>query len=222
MKLSKYIPYIIILVLSVFLVFNYSKNDIQLKRIYEINQNNTNYEISVIYYSNSFLDKIFQNKIKKEIIDFKEESKEFHKIAPYQTSLYISQDVFNYSKDIISFKTTTYKNTGGAHGNTFVETKIINTKENKIIQPEELIIDIQKLSNTVKEYVVDREIVNKNDIFDQGLEPKIENFKNFVLSPNFVTFYFSPYQIAPYYYGVIEVNLMNSEINEVINFNVLK
>jgi hypothetical protein len=222
MKLSKYIPYIVILILGLFLIFNYFKNDIQLKRIYETSTDNINYEISAIYFSNSFFDKIFENKIKQEIEDFKQESKDFYEISPYQTSLYINQDVFNYSKNIVSFKTTTYKNTGGAHGNTFVETSIINTKENKIIKPENLIIDIEKLSNTIKEYVVDRKIVNENDIFDQGLDPKIENFKTFVLSPNFATFYFSPYQIAPYYYGVIEVNLMKSDLKEIMNFNILK
>ena len=222
MKITKYIIFWLILIIGTFLILNYANNDIKLKRIYSTSTDNINYEISVIYFSNSYLDKIFKNQIIKEIDSFKKESAEFFKIAPHQTTLYISQDIFNYNQDIVSFKTDTYKNTGGAHGISHVDASIINLKEKKEINSSDLIIDIEKLSQLITSKIKENNLVEPRDIFAEGLDPEINNFNTFILNPNFVTFYFNPYQIAPYYYGTIEVNLLNSELEGIFNFDILK
>lgn len=50
-----------------------------------------------------------------------------------------------------------------------------------------------------------------------GVAPKWYNFKNFALKEGGITFFFSSYQVAPYYAGPQEVTIPYSELKEYIN-----
>jgi hypothetical protein len=48
-----------------------------------------------------------------------------------------------------------------------------------------------------------------------------KNFDVFTLNQGYITFYFSPYEIAPYVFGTIEVVLTESQLKGMVNFDAL-
>lgn len=54
-------------------------------------------------------------------------------------------------------------------------------------------------------------------LFEEGLEPKIENFQNWNLTENGLRLSFAPYDVAPYAYGAQEVLVPYNEIKSLAN-----
>lgn len=58
-------------------------------------------------------------------------------------------------------------------------------------------------------------------IFDEGLRPTEENFRNFVIDGNILRIFFPPYQVAPYAAGTFEVSVPLSGLSDILAPDVL-
>jgi hypothetical protein len=99
------------------------------------------------------------------------------------------------------------KYTGGAHPITDIETMNFNTLNGKILQYPDVFTQTDGLYDFLADYA--RRALQpglgeywQDDTFSAGLEPKAENFKNFVLTPDGLVLVFPQYQIAPYSAGI--------------------
>lgn len=159
--------------------------------------------------------------------DFKEFSEDsWNEVASLNSSSYYPPFTYSvdynvtYSGNIISIYFTTYTFSGGAHGITTLKT-INYDKETKrdLSITESTNYTYEELSDLCnkslyKQFIIDdkdnlnQQLVETLDAMrEEGTAPYAANFENYVLDGNKVIIYFEPYKVAPYSYGIPEVEL---------------
>ncbi len=109
--------------------------------------------------------------------------------------------------------------TGGAHGLQATRTYAFNEK-GEVITLEKLFTNGAKGLETIATFV-ERELVKKN-ISDaswiaEGTRPVTDNYQNFVIIDNGVTFIFDAYQVAPYSAGTQSILVPTSAFKGIAN-----
>lgn len=132
-----------------------------------------------------------------------------------------TQQVNYLGKNIVSIVENLYQYTGGAHGNygimglNFTLNPTTKIDLYSIVDYVEFDDFLKFISNFCFENLKEQ---YKNDLgdnfasgeqvfFDGSLDPKIENFENFLLSATSIDFNFNPYQILPYSFGMSTVSI---------------
>lgn len=149
--------------------------------------------------------------------DWKKISALNSKLPPYE---YIVQSAVSYSGNIISVFLTTYRFSGGAHGETFIKTFNFDTKEKKLLNITEVSdYSFEELSDLSRKYIHNK-LISENkfeitgeevniltEMIDEGTLPIAGNFQNFTVDGNKLFIYFEQYKVAPYSYGIQVVEL---------------
>jgi len=169
------------------------------------------YKISVEYptFNEEVLDSEIENDVNKKIADFKKESNDNWQLRRQndtsaaefpesQFTLNISWLSQQMNSKYVSFKISMDYFTGGA--NFAQEIKTYNYDMSNKRQ-----VILSSLFDGKNDYLALVSAYVKKDLTDQGLEgifddgvaPKEENFKNFTFDENTITFYFPKYQVAP-------------------------
>lgn len=177
------------------------------------------------FINNPELNKIIKNTVESNWERFKTYSeKEWYEIsnlnssrlmAPFQ---YMVSYNVTYSGDIVSVFLSTYNYNGGAHGNTSITTynydrrkkEFLNITEASGYSYEELSDicnkDLYKQFIESEKFDLNQDAVeNLDNMRREGTAPIAGNFQNFILDGNKVIIYFEPYSVAPYSYGIPEV-----------------
>ena len=99
------------------------------------------------------------------------------------------------------------KYTGGAHPITDVQTMNFNMLSGNLLQYQDIFTRTDGLYEFLSDYAYRALRPGlgefwQDDTFTGGLEPKAENFKNFVVTPDGLVLIFEQYQIAPYSAGI--------------------
>ncbi len=122
----------------------------------------------------------------------------------------------------ISHRITSYAFTGGAHGNTFIETYTYRIDE-KFLSINDLFIDPTKGLDLVSEKTIESIKNNPNykdglptDWFDEGTAPTLQNYSTFELTKDSLVIIFQQYQALAYVYGNIEVRIPLTELSDVL------
>ena len=133
---------------------------------------------------------------------------------------YLNITFETYNKgDYISFLFLIKQNLGCLHDEKYISTINYNKKENKIITLYDLIKKDEELLNKLSSLSY-QAICNNNDIdstknedfIKEGTTPLYKNFENFIINKNSLDVYFNEYQVLPYYYGAIRVEIGYDEI----------
>lgn len=174
------------------------------------------------------LNKLIKNIILADWNSFKSYSeKSWNSINNLNSSSYYPPFNYNveykvtYSSDIISIYLSTYNFSGGAHGNTSIKTINYDKKSKKNLSITEATdYTYDELSDISRKKLYEKLISeNKKDLDQQTVEildemrnegttPFASNFEKFTLNGNKLIIYFEPYTVAPYYYGVQEIEIM--------------
>lgn len=139
--------------------------------------------------------------------------------APFQ--MQISFDVAQNSSDLVSLVLRWGGYTGGAHGYQDLKTFNYNLKNNEGVTLAGLFNEKQDYLETVSAFAISdltrqiKEITGEPEseleasimMIKSGAGPKLENFENFTIKDNVITFYFPPYQVAPYALGEMKVEM---------------
>lgn len=134
---------------------------------------------------------------------------------------YLNITFETYNKgDYISFLFLIKQNLGCLHDEKYISTINYDKKENKIITLYDLIKKDEELLNKLSSLSY-QAICNNNDIdnvknedfIKEGTTPLYKNFENFIINKNSLDVYFNEYQVLPYYYGAIRVEIGYDEIN---------
>jgi len=125
------------------------------------------------------------------------------------------------NQDHISFVDRFYEFVGGANENQNLKTFNYDVKNGSNVALVDLFPDVpdylQKISDFVRSSLSSQLDAASNgnvqtDMLDQGTEPTLDNFSNFVFNDSVVTFYFPKYQVAPGVFGEQSVPIQIAQI----------
>jgi len=149
---------------------------------------------------------------------FKENIKGLTTISSAKGNLEINYKSY-LSDRIISLQFDESMDTGGAHGNFTTTTFNYDIKLNKILKTQDLFKDpnqyLQNISSIVKPRLkLELEKIQfQDDIWlEEGAGPKEVNYKQFVCTADGITFFFNPYQVAPYAAGAQDITITYPEL----------
>ncbi len=127
----------------------------------------------------------------------------------YQWALDMSYEITAQTDSLLSVVFYDYEFTGGAHGNTYVHTLNFDLTAKNVIALADLFADgvvpydtIASISATTLE-----ERLGADGTFPEGYTADPLNFQFWILAPDGLTFYFPPYQVAPYAAGIQTVTI---------------
>lgn len=132
---------------------------------------------------------------------------------------------FNSVSDkLSSYEYSVYVDTGGAHPNGYFKTFVFDANGIEIKLPDLFVpgsdyldrIATSSLAQITKDLTDRLSVGASNALFEEGLEPKEENFSNFVIDSDTLVFLFPPYQVAPYAAGDFEVRIPLSEFADIL------
>jgi hypothetical protein len=110
-----------------------------------------------------------------------------------------------------------YYNAGAAHPNHYFKVVNYDLEKEKTGEFNNLFTDTPKALAFLSKYC--KSDLTKPDfpLFEEGVEPKEENFKNWNLTDKGLRLSFDPYQVAPYAAGAQEVLVPFSELKSMAN-----
>jgi hypothetical protein len=126
----------------------------------------------------------------------------------------------NYlSDDFLSVTMQYYEYTGGAHGNHYIQSFNIRLSDGKTLSLNDVIKEKQfeNLSLFCEQEILKQ--LNANSLIEAGLfedEINITSEQDFYIKPGFLVLQFDPYEIAPYSFGSIEVELSFDRIKNLL------
>jgi hypothetical protein len=127
--------------------------------------------------------------------------------------LQITTDTFRLDNRYASYKLNIYEYTGGAHGNSYYQTFSFDLQQKREIGPYDAYRDFvqseQAFYRIVSDVVMTKlaEQLEDTGWIAQGTGTNPENYRNFVLTEDGITFFFPPYQVAAYSDGSFEVTV---------------
>jgi len=133
----------------------------------------------------------------------------FHLIVDYSCS--------GFSSRIASFLFRIESFTGGAHPDHRIRSVTYDLQTAREIRVEDIFKDkgsLQRISDIAVSEILRDERVTDRDWVLRGAGPGRDNFRNFMLHPDKIVFYFAPYQVAPYYLGERRVEIRWERIRE--------
>jgi len=137
----------------------------------------------------------------------------YESIATYETT--------QYSDEITSLVYTIYEFTGGAHGNTYFHTFTFDLANGTLITLDDLFAEGSDPFAVIAPIVETLLTEQLGDAADpqwivEGTGDNPDNYQNFSLSEDGITFYFPPYQVAFYAAGTQTVTIPFSELSAVL------
>ena len=120
-------------------------------------------------------------------------------------------------KKFISYENEFYTYSGGAHGMQGLIPVVFSTETGDIVTEADIFSEgyEETLAKGLREHLKDAFVDNAEDfecVFNKEIEPN----GCFEVSKAGITYYYQPYEIAPYYIGVISVTVPWAELKEFI------
>ena len=161
---------------------------------------------------------MYASSIEECIILFNEEFNAFKLDFPETNEIWEAQidgDVIFISSEIVSIAITTYKNTGGAHGNLNISILNFDTQSGKKISNEDLFTDFKQFQN-IAQTQFDRKF-KEQDLFFENSPFQLSN--NIGYTQEGILLLYNTYEIAPYSSGTIELTIPFNLLKSVLAFN---
>jgi hypothetical protein len=128
------------------------------------------------------------------------------------------------SGSYVSYEFDVFMDTGGAHPNNFYKTLVFDLGGNTValedlFQPGSNYLDriSQAAQTQVAAQIKQRAGADAvKTIITDGITPKVENFENFVVDSDHLTFFIPPYQAASYAAGSFEVHVPLADLKDIL------
>ncbi|WP_455168890.1 PdaC/SigV domain-containing protein [Aegicerativicinus sediminis] len=120
------------------------------------------------------------------------------------------------SPEVLSIGINSYVDTGGAHGNTFINILNFNPIDGSVYQKEDLLIVNEGLEKIVKQYFLDaiQKKTIKSDLKDYFFGEDFHLPENIGYSDEGVIFLYNTYEASAYHLGITEFEIPFNEISE--------
>jgi len=189
-------------------------------------------EIEVQYPTEGVGSNLIEDKVKNTVYNFKKEntlSKEDQDLIMREDNKYVLNITYkNFNtKNSVTHLLNTYIYTGGAHGGTIMTTDSFKISGEQILLKDILVDEKQSLSQISE--IIKKQLFSNNDYKDyldidwvnEGTKPILENFENFILEKDKITFIFNQYQIGPYALDIIEIPINKIDLKNIIRIEYL-
>lgn len=155
---------------------------------------------------------------------------DFFPPAPLATE--ITYETFQHSSAVNSVLFNVYSYTGGAHPNTYFQTFTFNTDTNTVYTLADLFKTDVAVPDVLVPFVradLQETLKDFPDFIESGTDPHpdqttypgLDNYANWVLTPDALVIYFPPYQVAPYVAGPQQVSIPLAELKDMLNPDVV-
>jgi hypothetical protein len=165
-------------------------------------------DLKVMYpvYDNSILDSATAQFMDERITEFRKYAGDDAISENWKNNMQISYQEFFSREGVVSIVFEIYQFTGGAHGNTFIQTLIFDSRQNKVLYLKDVLPrdKFKNLQAFVRKQL--HQHLEATDFIDDGTE-LWNDFSSFALTNEGLVFWFSPYQVAPYVYGIQKVEV---------------
>jgi hypothetical protein len=180
---------------------------------------------------NEFIDFDFKDLIVEQLDYFKEMANANADYPPFVDSdtryYFNSTYVVTSTSDIVkSYVFTINQYSGGAHGMQNIYTKTYNLDTQELYTIEDILVngsaDLPQLAEIVRQNIEsqfsEEDVESFQDMLMDGTSYSdgSANFETFALDESSITFYFPPYQVAPYAVGTVTAYIPFSEISDII------
>lgn len=160
----------------------------------------------------------FKDEIEKMAVeDGKYAEKNKIEFRPYEalTTYKVNRNL----KNILSYTAYYYQYTGGAHGNTAVETINLNTNTGETIQLKDIFKKGVNYKKIINAKILEEMKKRPNDFFQENIAnfAGIKNNQEFYLTDDGFVVYFQTYEIAPYVAGNPEFKFKFQDYKDYIN-----
>ncbi|BCS87907.1 DUF3298 and DUF4163 domain-containing protein [Pseudodesulfovibrio sediminis] len=158
------------------------------------------------------------------LFDFKKLDPE-HDLSdfPHKYSLHMHYAVWpSQGHRFVSVKLSVAVYTGGAHSNHWPKTWVFDRENGHVIELGDVFTDLESGLNTVSRLVRPPLVSALGDMYledmlQPGIEPMEDNFRNFIFTEDGMTFFFMPYQVAPFAAGEQIVTIPYENIDNLFN-----
>lgn len=190
---------------------------------------NEAFEIKVQYPINIIGAEYVKGTLDTELLTFKKEN-DLAKFSPQELTdfgpskdrpySFVAQYQAYGNKNFLTHRLDTYTYTGGAHGNTGVQTFTYD-KKGKLVTPEMLFVNkdaVAAFSTLVQKQALalDGDGMINTEWLAESAGPDAVNFKTFAFNGQDILIIFPQYSIAAYVAGIIEVPLPLSELSGIL------
>jgi hypothetical protein len=145
--------------------------------------------------------------------------------SPGPLTLQIDYATSNFSDRIVNLIFTVYAFEGGAHGLTTTTTYTFNLAQQRVLSLSDLFVpgsDPLSVIGPLVEADLDArlttDLANLTDTnwIHQGTGENLDNYKSWTITPDSLTFYFDPYQVAAYAAGTQTVTIPLAQLSAIL------
>ncbi|NDJ79063.1 MAG: DUF3298 and DUF4163 domain-containing protein [Chloroflexi bacterium] len=136
----------------------------------------------------------------------------------YPMTLYVDYELIPYSAQVYSLRFDISEYTGGAHPNSYTYTMTYDMSRNVMLTLDDVFLPGSGYLDTLAALVQTDLTAQMGEYADaawiaQGAGPDPWNFRSWTITPAGITFYFDPYQVAPYAMGPQQVTIPLSQLS---------
>ncbi len=155
-------------------------------------------------YNNLYADSVLSGFANGLVKEFRSYTGDERISENWSSEMQVSYEEYFATSGIATIVFNIYQYTGGAHGNTFIRSITIDSENNKLLHLKDFVphSDFKNLQTIVRKRLADE--LDFDDFIDDGTA-KWSDFSSFAVTDTNIIFWFSPYQVAPYAYGVQKV-----------------
>lgn len=156
-----------------------------------------------------FVDQTIDYFVQTQIDDFKNQYQDVEKINAQPYSMWIDYQIFSANRNFFSVLFMNSYETGGAHPNHLVFTYNFDIKNERRLSLADIFPEHQSdILNYVK-----NELKQNPDYFSENIDELTgQDIQKFTLTDRSIIFHFSPYEVAAYAFGPIEVSVEYEKI----------
>lgn len=164
-------------------------------------------------FDHQFADSVVGKMISQQIEQFKEAAGEGSTSDNWTNELNIQFKVEQHNGELVTVIFDQYYFTGGAHGNTIFANAVMDLRKGKTYNLTDFFNanPLASIQGPVREKLKTQ--IDFQDFINDGTA-SLKDFEIFSLNDSLITFYFTPYQVAPYAYGTQKVSLPLATLND--------
>lgn len=170
--------------------------------------------LTVMYpvYDNFYADSVISTYTKGVVKEFRLYTSDKRISENWVSEMQVSYSEYFANSGIATVVFNIYQFTGGAHGNTFIESITMDTENNRLVHLKDIVPQdsFKKMQSIVRSTLT--EMLDFDEFINEGTA-KWSDFSTFAVTNSEIIFWFSPYKVAPYSYGVQKVSIPRETIS---------
>ena len=168
--------------------------------------------VSYPNYDNLYADSVISDFTKGLVKEFRSFTGDEKISENWSSEMQVSYEEYFAKDGIVTVVFNIYQFTGGAHGNTFISSITMDSKNNRTLHLKDFVpqADFKNLQTITRKILSEK--LDFDEFIDDGTA-KWSDFSSFAVTDTNIIFWFSPYQVAPYAYGLQKVIIPKKTIS---------